>query len=161
MPNLQSTNQDVNYNTSVVFPSAQPISAASLPLPTGASTSAKQPALGTAGTASADVITIQGITGMTPVQTTAVQSSTANLTTVGALTTTQVVLAANASRKGYMLFNDGLSVAKIAFTGTASLTAFSDVLAPNTGYEPGTMYTGVISAIWLAASGNMRVTEFV
>lgn len=46
----------------------QPISAASLPLPTGAATSAKQPALGTAGTASSDVITIQGITSMTPLK---------------------------------------------------------------------------------------------
>ena len=44
----------------------QPISAASLPLPTGAATSAKQPALGTAGTASTDVISVQGIAGMTP-----------------------------------------------------------------------------------------------
>lgn len=44
----------------------QPISAASLPLPTGAATLAKQPALGTAGTASADVITVQGIASMTP-----------------------------------------------------------------------------------------------
>lgn len=35
-------------------------------LPSGASTSAKQPALGTAGTASSDVITVQGITSMTP-----------------------------------------------------------------------------------------------
>ena len=35
-------------------------------LPTGASTAAKQPALGTAGTASADVITVQGVTSMTP-----------------------------------------------------------------------------------------------
>jgi hypothetical protein len=43
----------------------QPVSAASLPLPTGASTAAKQPALGTAGAASADVITVQGIAGMT------------------------------------------------------------------------------------------------
>jgi hypothetical protein len=34
-------------------------------LPTGASTAAKQPALGTAGSASADVITIQGIASMT------------------------------------------------------------------------------------------------
>lgn len=34
-------------------------------LPTGASTSAKQPALGTAGTASTDVITVQGIASMT------------------------------------------------------------------------------------------------
>lgn len=36
-------------------------------LPTGAATAAKQPALGTAGTASADVITIQGVASMTPV----------------------------------------------------------------------------------------------
>jgi hypothetical protein len=37
-------------------------------LPTGAATAAKQPALGTAGTASSDVITIQGIAGMTAVK---------------------------------------------------------------------------------------------
>ncbi len=43
----------------------QPVSAVSLPLPTGAATSAKQPALGTAGSASADVLTIQGIASMT------------------------------------------------------------------------------------------------
>lgn len=35
-------------------------------LPTGASTAAKQPALGTAGSASADVISVQGIASMTP-----------------------------------------------------------------------------------------------
>lgn len=37
-------------------------------LPTGAATAAKQPALGTAGTASSDVITVQGITAMTPLK---------------------------------------------------------------------------------------------
>lgn len=36
-------------------------------LPTGAATAAKQPALGTAGTASTDVITVQGIASGTPV----------------------------------------------------------------------------------------------
>lgn len=46
----------------------QPVSAASLPLPSGAATAAKQPALGTAGTASSDVITIQGIASMTAVK---------------------------------------------------------------------------------------------
>jgi len=37
-------------------------------LPSGAATAAKQPALGTAGTASADVISVQGIASMTPIQ---------------------------------------------------------------------------------------------
>jgi hypothetical protein len=41
----------------------QPVSASSLPLPTGAATSAKQPSIGTAGTPSADVISVQGVTG--------------------------------------------------------------------------------------------------
>jgi hypothetical protein len=44
----------------------QPVSAASLPLPAGASTSAKQPALGAAGSAASDVISVQGIASMTP-----------------------------------------------------------------------------------------------
>jgi hypothetical protein len=51
----------------------QPISAAALPLPTGAATAAKQPALGVAGTASADVITVQGKASMTPVNDNLVQ----------------------------------------------------------------------------------------
>ena len=37
-----------------------------VPLPTGASTAAKQPALGTAGSASSDVVTVQGAASMTP-----------------------------------------------------------------------------------------------
>src|SRR5258708_4544751 len=44
--------------------SAVAVSAGSLPLPSGAATSAKQPALGTAGPASADVITVPSITSM-------------------------------------------------------------------------------------------------
>jgi hypothetical protein len=42
-----------------------PVSAASLPLPSGAATAAKQPALGTAGSPSNDVLSIQGINGGT------------------------------------------------------------------------------------------------
>lgn len=51
--------------TGTFWQATQPISAAALPLPAGASTSAKQPALGTAGSASSDVITVQGIASMT------------------------------------------------------------------------------------------------
>ena len=40
---------------------------ASSALPSGAATAAKQPALGTAGTASADVISVQGVASMTPI----------------------------------------------------------------------------------------------
>ena len=54
-------------------------------LPTGASTAAKQPALGTAGTASSDVITVQGIASMTPLlQTVSQGGNSAAVTTAGA-----------------------------------------------------------------------------
>jgi hypothetical protein len=43
---------------------AVPVSAAALPLPSGAAIASKQPALGTAGTASADVLSVQGIASM-------------------------------------------------------------------------------------------------
>lgn len=51
--------------TGTFWQATQPVSAAALPLPTGAATAAKQPALGTAGSASTDVITVQGIAGGT------------------------------------------------------------------------------------------------
>lgn len=61
----------------VVFPSAQAVSqsgtwninnvSGTVSLPTGAATAAKQPALGTAGTPSADVISIQGVASGTVV----------------------------------------------------------------------------------------------
>jgi hypothetical protein len=55
-------------------------------LPTGASTAAKQPALGTAGTASADVITIQGVASMTAIQ---VADNGGSLTVDGTVAATQ------------------------------------------------------------------------
>jgi hypothetical protein len=67
----------------------QPVSAASLPLPTGAATAAKQPALGTAGTPSADVISVQGVASGTPqpvsgtVATTPPANASTNITQFG------------------------------------------------------------------------------
>jgi hypothetical protein len=65
---LTGTSLNVNVtNTSVA------ISAVSLPLPSGAATAAKQPALGTAGTPSADVISVQGISGGEPLSVDVIQ----------------------------------------------------------------------------------------
>lgn len=57
-------------------------------LPTGAATAAKQPALGTAGTASADVISVQGITSMTPLRV-IVDSGTITSVSAGSMAATQ------------------------------------------------------------------------
>ena len=55
------------------------ITAAALPLPSGAATAAKQPALGTAGSPSADVITVQGVSGGEPMMVEVVQPVTTRL----------------------------------------------------------------------------------
>ena len=55
------------------------ITAAALPLPSGAATAAKQPALGTAGTPSADVISVQGVSGGEPLIVDVVQPVTVKL----------------------------------------------------------------------------------
>ena len=60
------TVQAPNPNGQALAAASRPVVLASdqtLPLPTGAATSAKQPALGTAGIASTDVISVQGVAG--------------------------------------------------------------------------------------------------
>ena len=59
---LSTTANGLKVDNSAV---TQPISASSLPLPTGAATAAKQPALGTAGSPASDVLTVQGAASMT------------------------------------------------------------------------------------------------
>jgi hypothetical protein len=86
-----------------------PVSASSLPLPSGAATAAKQPALGTVGTPSADVLTVQGATSMTPLK-------------VDGSATTQPVSAASLP-----LPSGASTAAKQPALGTAG-TASSDVL---------------------------------
>lgn len=86
------------------------VSAAALPLPTGASTSAKQPTLGTAGTPSADVITVQGVTSMTPLA---------------------VTLGAGTAAAGQMIT---AAQTNQLFTGTTALTpAFAAISASTNG----------------------------
>lgn len=66
VPVAFANNQSALSVIGTFWQGTQPVSAAVLPLPTGAATSAKQPALGTAGAASTDVVTVQGIASMVP-----------------------------------------------------------------------------------------------
>lgn len=150
----------------------QPISAAALPLPAGAATSSLQTA-GNASLASIDTkIPAQGqavmaaslpvviASNQTAIPVTVNVSTTAVLSSVSNAITSTVVLAANSSRKGFIVYNDSLAIVFLAFAATASTTAFSTKIQPGAEYEPGEDYTGVISGIASAALGACRVTEF-
>lgn len=175
-----ATDQVQLTNALKVDPSAvtSPVSAASLPLPTGAATAAKQPALGTAGTSSADVITVQGRASMTalvvdgsavtqPVSIAAtvtskeVRSATGTRTSVAGSASSVTLLASNASRLGATIFNDSTQILYADLSGgTASSSAFTYKMNPGDTLETPANYTGLITGIWASANGNARVTEF-
>lgn len=104
-------------------------------LPTGAATAAKQPALGIAGTASADVISIQGVAGMTPLTVTtpgALTDRSGAITTGG---TAQQVAASNATRKYFFFQNNSDTDMWINFGVTAVATQPSIKIAAGGNYE--------------------------
>lgn len=108
-------------------------------LPTGAATAAKQPALGTAGSASSDVITVQGIASMTPLL-------------VDGSAVTQPISAAS------LPLPTGASTAANQATGNASLSSIDGKLANDYGAASGALRTacqvGNASAVADFNSGN-------
>lgn len=136
-------------------------------LPTGAATAAKQPALGTAGISSTDVISVQGVSGMTPVSVNVVGagsgpvSTTGTTSNVAATTTSTTILASNPNRMLATVMNDSASANLFLMlaAGTASATNFTVKLVPGAYYELPIRYTGIMIGIWDAAVGAARVTE--
>jgi hypothetical protein len=128
---------------------------------TGFATVAKQPALGTAGTPSVDVITVQGATTGTPIPTKAARSSTATHTNVGGSASSVTVLASNANRLGASVFNDSTAILYLDTTGgTASATNYTVQIGASAYFEMPFGYTGAITGIWASATGSARVVEY-
>lgn len=129
--------------TVVSTASGLPIQASSLPLPSGASTAAKQPALGTAGSASADVITIQGVASMTAVK-------------VDGSAVTQPVSAASLPLPSGA--STEVTVAKLAITQGSALGSNTQALIGGSVTTAAPTYTtGQISPISLTTAGALRV----
>jgi hypothetical protein len=88
-------------------------------------------------------------------------SSTSALTSVAAVTSSTQLLAVNANRKAYRVYNDGTSILYLAESGSASTTAYT-VLIPANGFfeSPVTpVWQGAVFAIWSGTNGNARITE--
>lgn len=130
----------------------QPVSAAALPLPTGAATAAKQPALGTAGSASADVITIQGIASGTvvPVSGTVAISGTVAATQSGTWNITNV--------SGTVSLPTGASTAANQSTGNTSLASI-DTKTPALGQAVKASSSPVTIASDQGAIGSVIYTD--
>jgi len=88
------------------------------------------------------------------------QPSSAPTTNVPAATASTLLSAANASRKGWMVWNDSPSSMYLkAGTGASATSAMLSV-PPGAYFElPSPVYTGVMYAAWVTATGAARVTE--
>lgn len=89
-------------------------------------------------------------------------AGTATLSSVAGATSSTTVLASNASRLAFTLYNDSDSAVFVKLGATASSSSFFKKMLPYeslTTRDLGVNYTGRIDAIWDSATGNMRVTE--
>lgn len=143
-----------------------PVSAASLPLPTGAATAAKQPALGTAGAASADVLSVQGVASMTPLKTEARQS--ADYDTGGGTQSTDMVgiaLPASGGPVGVSTTNplpveDNPQSRSDTFTGTGNGTAVDVSTRPNKYFALQVTETGTVTSWTVVLEGSLDGTTY-
>jgi len=148
----------------------QPISASSLPLPTGASTEATlatiltttafQARINTLGSkTSANSTPVVIASDQAPIATLAPTAATATRSDVASSATSVTVLASNASRKGATVYNDSTKILYLKFGTTAATTDCTVRMMPGDYYEVPFGYTGRIDGIWASANGNARVTE--
>lgn len=139
----------------------QPISAASLPLPTGAATSGNQT------TANTSLSSIDGklptlSSGRVPVDT-AVSSRTPTTSSVASSASSVSILASNSNRKGLSVSNQSTATLYLSFSSPATV-ANSFISMPAGSFllfDQQLIVTNSITGIWSAANGTAQVTEYV
>ena len=91
-----------------------------------------------------------------------VPTTTATLSSVASAVATTVLLAASASRRGFIIFNESTAVLYVALASTATTAAYTDQVPAGGKFIMPTWpsrYTGDVSGIWAAANGFARVTS--
>lgn len=86
--------------------------------------------------------------------------ATGTQTSAASSATDVVILAANANRKGAMVYNDSTQILYLLLANAVSSAAVHTVQIPaGVYYEVPFGYAGVLKGLWAAANGNARVTE--
>lgn len=128
------------------------------PLPAGTNAIGSVELLDSGGTNKASI----NAAGQLSVHDTDNFSSSAAITQVAVTNSNTSILASNANRKGFTLWNGTNKTVFVAFGATATTSAYTMQLAQGAFYEAqvGNSYTGAIAGITsAAATGNMQVTE--
>jgi hypothetical protein len=82
-----------------------------------------------------------------------------SVTSVAGTAANTNLLAANAARRGAVVFNESTAVLYLKLGSASSVTSYTVQIAANGYYEVPFGYTGIITGIWASANGNARVTE--
>jgi hypothetical protein len=88
-------------------------------------------------------------------------ATTAVKTNVTSTTTSTTILAANANRRGAIIFNDSTAILYISYgTSTTSTTSYSVRVAAAAVYLLDVpLYSGAMTGVWASANGAARVTD--
>lgn len=89
------------------------------------------------------------------------QPSTATRSSVAGSASSVTIIAANATRRGLIVYNDSTAILYLALgTGPATSTDFSYKMFPEDCFEiPFPACTAILVGIWASATGAARVTE--
>ena len=120
---------------------------------------------GSAGSAAAPVVTVQGIASMTPVDVAVVsggltpaRAAAAALSNVSGATSSTTLQASNTDRLRLDIYNDSESALYVKFGSSASTTSFTKKLEPFQSMSED-LYTGIVTGIWDSAVGAARMSE--
>ena len=89
-----------------------------------------------------------------------VTSATATSSAVNASTTSVSLLAANASRKGAIIWNASTAILYLDLDAASSNSAYAVQIGAGDYSEVPFGFTGEISGVWAAANGNAHIREF-
>lgn len=94
------------------------------------------------------------------INSTSVNASTADVTSVNVTTSSTQLLAANVNRKAVIIFNDSGANIYVKYGTGATTTSFTWRVANNGVLEIyNNIYNGVIHAVRASGTGDVRVTE--
>ncbi len=88
------------------------------------------------------------------------RGTTGATTSVAGSTSSVTLLASNSARKGFTIFNDSTSVLYVKLGSTSSSTSFMIKMSKDDFFQyDSQVYTGIVTGIWVSATGNARITE--
>lgn len=104
-----------------------------------------------------DVTRVQGTTTTKEARAVTAPTTASQAATVGNV----IVLAANPSRMGAAFYVEGGAAMYLKMGSNAGTVDYTVQVPPGGYYEMPFNYVGTVSAIWQAAGGTVRITEFL